>query len=47
MSLEDDNNDKCPAIMFAVRRIDRVNRRMINLIDSIITMNDIRINGVP
>lgn len=38
---------RCPAIMFAVRRIARVNGRMISLIDSIITMNGIRRGGVP
>jgi len=36
-----------PAIMLAVSRIDRVRGRIINLIDSIITINGIKINGVP
>jgi len=46
---EDPKRDrsKWPAIIFAVRRIDRVNGRIINLIDSIITINGIKINGVP
>ena len=38
---------RCPAIMLAVKRMERVNGRMINLIDSMITMKGIRINGVP
>jgi len=38
---------KCPAIILAVRRIDRVRGRINRLIDSIITMNGIRANGVP
>lgn len=38
---------RCPAIMLAVKRMERVNGRMINLIDSMITINGIRINGVP
>jgi len=40
-------NSKWPAIIFAVRRIDNVNRRIIKLIDSIITINGISIKGVP
>lgn len=38
---------KCPAIMFAVSRIDRVIGRIISLIDSINTIKGIKINGVP
>lgn len=38
---------KWPAIMLAVNRIARVKGRINKLIDSIITMNGIRINGVP
>jgi len=39
-------NSKCPAIIFAVKRIDNVKGRIIKLIDSIITINDISIKGV-
>lgn len=38
---------KCPAIMLAVSRIARVIGRITILIDSIITINGIRIGGVP
>lgn len=38
---------RCPAIILAVRRIDRVSGRINSLIDSIITINGIRANGVP
>jgi len=38
---------RCPAIMFAERRIANVKGRIIKLIDSIITMKGIRIIGVP
>jgi len=41
------DSNRCPAIIFAVNRIDKVNGRMISLIDSIITINGIKINGVP
>lgn len=45
---EDPNNDKrrCPATMLAVSRIERVMGRIINLINSIITINGIKIVGV-
>lgn len=45
---EDPNKDKrrWPAIMLAVSRIDRVIGRIINLINSIRTMNGIKIVGV-
>lgn len=45
---EDPKSDRrrCPAIMFAVSRIERVIGRMINLINSIKTMKGIRIDGV-
>lgn len=36
-----------PAIMLAVKRIERVNGRIINLMDSIKTMKGIRMGGVP
>ena len=39
-------SNKCPAIIFAVKRIARVKRRIINLIDSIITINGNNIKGV-
>lgn len=38
---------KCPAIMLAVKRIDRVIGRMISLISSMITMIGMRGLGVP
>jgi len=38
---------KWSAIIFAVNRIDKVKGRIIKLIDSIITMKGISINGVP
>lgn len=38
---------KCPAIMLAVSRIDRVIGRIIKLIDSISTIKGIRMRGVP
>lgn len=38
---------KCPAIMFAESRMARVNGRIISLMDSIITINGIKIKGVP
>lgn len=41
------DNNRCPAIMFAVSRMAKVRGRIINLIDSIITINDINIKGVP
>lgn len=41
------DNNKCPAIILAVSRIDRVIGRMISLIDSIITINGISKVGVP
>lgn len=37
----------CPAIMFAVRRTDKVKGRIINLILSITTINGIRALGQP
>lgn len=45
---EDPSNDKrrCPATMLAVNRIDRVIGRIISLINSINTINGIRIEGV-
>ena len=36
-------NNKWPAIIFAVRQIENVKRRIIKLIDSIITINGISI----
>lgn len=46
---EDPNKDKskCPAIIFAVNRIERVIGRITNLIDSIITIKGISKKGVP
>lgn len=46
---EDPKRDrsKWPAIILAVSRIDRVIGRIINLIDSIITINGISSVGVP
>lgn len=41
------DNNKCPAIILAVSRIARVNGRIINLMDSIITIKGIKIKGVP
>jgi len=38
---------KWPAIIFAVNRIDKVRGRIIKLIDSIITIKGISMNGVP
>jgi hypothetical protein len=38
---------RCPAIILAVKRIAKVKGRIINLIDSIITIKGIRIIGVP
>jgi len=38
---------KWPAIMFAVKRIDKVKGRIIKLIDSIITISGISIKEVP
>jgi len=35
------------AIIFAVNRIDKVKGRIINLIDSIITIKGISMKGVP
>lgn len=45
---EDPNKDKrrWPATIFAVKRIDRVIGRIINLINSIKTINGIKIEGV-
>lgn len=45
---DDPNNDKrrWPATMLAVSRIERVMGRIINLINSIITINGIKIVGV-
>lgn len=40
-------NNRCPAIIFAVNRIVRVIGRIILLIDSINTINGIKIFGVP
>lgn len=40
-------NNKCPAIILAVNRIDNVRGRIIKLIDSIKTINGIRTGGVP
>lgn len=37
---------RCPAIIFAVNRIERVIGRIINLINSIITIKGINIYGV-
>lgn len=47
--LKEPNKDsnKWPAIMFADSRIANVKGRIINLIDSIITINGINIKGVP
>lgn len=46
---DDPSNDrsKWPAIILAVRRIERVIGRIISLIDSIITIKGIRGIGVP
>lgn len=41
------DSNKCPAIILAVSRIAKVKGRMINLIDSMITIKGIKINGVP
>lgn len=41
------DKSKCPAIIFAVNRIDKVIGRISNLIDSIITINGINNAGVP
>lgn len=41
------DNSKWPAIIFAVKRIARVSGRIINLMDSIITIKGIRMVGVP
>ena len=41
------DNNKCPAIILAVRRMAKVKGRIIKLIDSIITIKGIRITGVP
>lgn len=41
------HRSKWPAIMLAVSRIARVRGRINKLIDSIITMNGMRISGVP
>lgn len=41
------DSNRCPAIMFAVSRIAKVNGRIISLIDSIITIKGIKIKGVP
>lgn len=38
---------KWPAIIFAVNRIDKVKGRITILIDSIITINGMRMGGVP
>jgi hypothetical protein len=38
---------RCPAIKLAVRRTHRVIGRMMFLVNSIITINDIRTAGVP
>ena len=40
-------NNKCPAIILAVNRIVKVIGRIIFLIDSIRTINGIKIPGVP
>lgn len=40
-------NNKCPAIIFAVKRIERVKGRIIFLNVSINTIKNININGVP
>ena len=37
---------RCPAIILAVKRMARIKSRMINLIDSIITINGISIKGI-
>lgn len=41
------DNNKWPAIILAVKRIERVIGRIISLIDSIITINGMRRAGVP
>lgn len=41
------DNKRCPAIIFADSRIAKVKGRIINLIDSIITINGISKKGVP
>lgn len=41
------DNNKWPAIILAVSRIDKVIGRIISLIDSIITINGINRAGVP
>lgn len=40
------DNNKCPAIILAVKRIDSVIGRIISLIDSIITIKGIKSQGV-
>lgn len=40
------DSNRCPAIIFAVNRIDNVIGRIIKLINSIITINGIKIGGV-
>lgn len=49
ISPDDPKRDRSrwPAIIFAVSRIANVIGRITNLIDSIITINGIRIKGVP
>lgn len=41
------DNRRCPVVIFAVNRIARVIGRIINLIDSIITIKGINKIGVP
>ena len=41
------DSNKCPAIILAVRRIAKVNGRIISLIVSIIVINGISTTGVP
>lgn len=40
-------SNKCPAIILAVRRTDKVIGRIIKLVDSIITIKVIKAFGVP
>lgn len=41
------DKSKCPAIMFALKRIERVIGRIKSLISSINTIKGIKIDGVP
>lgn len=47
INIPNNESKRCPAIIFAVSRIASVNGRIINLIDSMITINGINKVGVP